>query len=50
MLTGCKGGFIVWKRLTEIRHEVNHDIWWKLKNGSMNFWMDNWTKMEPSIT
>lgn len=30
--------------MTDIREEVEHNIWWQLKGGNLIFWYDNWTK------
>lgn len=35
----------VWKGLTKIREEVEHQIWWQLRSGEISFWYDNWTRM-----
>ncbi|WMV39051.1 hypothetical protein MTR67_032436 [Solanum verrucosum] len=34
----------VWRRMTSIREEVEHEIWWQIKTGNSSFWFDNWTK------
>ncbi|XP_049370570.1 uncharacterized protein LOC125835476 [Solanum verrucosum] len=34
----------VWRRMTSIREEVEHEIWWQNKAGNSSFWFDNWTK------
>lgn len=31
--------------MVEIREEVDSDIWWQVRRGSMSFWFDNWTKL-----
>lgn len=38
------GGSHVWRRLIEIKDEIEHLIWWQIKAGSCNFWHDNWTR------
>ncbi|KAK4731190.1 hypothetical protein R3W88_024178 [Solanum pinnatisectum] len=30
--------------MVQIREEVEHNIWWQIKDGSSSFWYDNWTK------
>lgn len=37
------GGSQVWKKMIEIREEVEHEIGWKLKARNSSFWIDNWT-------
>lgn len=34
----------VWRKMTEVREEVEQEIWWQLKGGTSSFWFDNWTK------
>ncbi|KAH0713632.1 hypothetical protein KY289_009591 [Solanum tuberosum] len=34
----------VWRKMTAIREEVEHEIWWQVKAGTSSFWFDNWTK------
>ncbi|XP_070045332.1 uncharacterized protein [Nicotiana tomentosiformis] len=29
--------------MLQIRDEVEHQVWWQLKNGNAYFWYDNWT-------
>ncbi|KAG5608379.1 hypothetical protein H5410_019660, partial [Solanum commersonii] len=31
----------VWRKMIQIREEVEHNIWWQVK---ASFWFDNWTK------
>lgn len=38
-------GSLIWRKLTTIRDEVEHEIWWQLKSRSSSFWFDNWTKL-----
>lgn len=38
------GSSHVWRKLLEIREEVEHDIWWQIKARNSSFWFDNWTK------
>nr|XP_016477417.1 PREDICTED: uncharacterized mitochondrial protein AtMg00310-like [Nicotiana tabacum] len=33
----------VWRKMLKMRDEVEHQVWWKLKNGNSYFWCDNWT-------
>lgn len=30
--------------MLEVREEIEHDIWWKIKAGNSSFWLDNWTR------
>lgn len=39
-----RGGSNIWKKMVNIREEVEHDIWWQIKDGNSSFWFDNWTK------
>ncbi|WMV13941.1 hypothetical protein MTR67_007326 [Solanum verrucosum] len=34
----------VWRKMIQIREEVEHNIWWQVKAGEASFWFDNWTK------
>lgn len=43
------GGSHVWRRLTMIKEEGEHIIWWQTKSGETSFWLDNWTKQEACI-
>ncbi|XP_059292579.1 uncharacterized protein LOC132046049 [Lycium ferocissimum] len=36
-----------WKVMLQIRSEIDHKIWWKVRQGNINFWFDNWTKQGP---
>ncbi|KAH0665054.1 hypothetical protein KY285_026260 [Solanum tuberosum] len=38
------GASHAWRKMLEIREEVEHDIWWQIKTGEASFWFDNWTK------
>lgn len=38
-----KYGSHVWRKMLECRDLVEHQIFWKLKMGSLLFWFDNWT-------
>nr|XP_009625433.1 uncharacterized protein LOC104116314 [Nicotiana tomentosiformis] len=33
----------VWKKMIQMREELEHQVWWQLKNGRIYFWYDNWT-------
>lgn len=43
-MTNGKGGSHAWKKMLEVREEVEHDILWQLKEGGVSFQYDNWTK------
>lgn len=34
----------VWKRMLEVKGEIEHEIWWQIKARNSNFWFDNWTR------
>ncbi|WMV38798.1 hypothetical protein MTR67_032183 [Solanum verrucosum] len=34
-----------WKKMIQVRDEIEHDIWWQIKAGDVSFWFDNWTKL-----
>ncbi|XP_070054341.1 uncharacterized protein [Nicotiana tomentosiformis] len=36
-------GSRVWKKMLQMRDEVEHQMWWQLKSGNSYFWFDNWT-------
>lgn len=38
------GASHVWRKMLEVREEVDHYIWWQIKTGETSFWFDNWTK------
>ncbi|WMV44063.1 hypothetical protein MTR67_037448 [Solanum verrucosum] len=38
------GASHVWKMLIQIREEVEHEIWWKIRAGKCSFWYDNRTQ------
>nr|XP_009761667.1 PREDICTED: uncharacterized protein LOC104213819 [Nicotiana sylvestris] len=40
-----KGGYRVWRKMLECRDLIEHQIYWKLRMGSAQFWFDNWTEM-----
>ncbi|XP_059292528.1 uncharacterized protein LOC132045986 [Lycium ferocissimum] len=42
-----KGGSQLWKNILEARDAVEKEIWWEIRDGSANFWYDNWTKLGP---
>ncbi|KAL3335635.1 hypothetical protein AABB24_031722 [Solanum stoloniferum] len=43
--TVAKGqGSYVWRKMNAIREEIEHNIWWQVKEGNSSFWFDNWTK------
>lgn len=35
------GGSQIWKKMMDMREKVEHEIWWQLKVGISNFWLDN---------
>lgn len=35
----------VWKRILEVRDDMEHLMWWQLKEGSCNFWYYNWKQI-----
>lgn len=37
-------GSLTWRILTNIKDEMEHEIWWQLRSGPSSFWFDNWTK------
>nr|XP_016462864.1 PREDICTED: uncharacterized protein LOC107785952 [Nicotiana tabacum] len=43
MLVPWRNGSQVWKKMTQMREELEYQVWWQLKNGSSYFWYDNWT-------
>ncbi|XP_060210542.1 uncharacterized protein LOC132637478 [Lycium barbarum] len=46
-LVQWKGGSQLWKNMLEARDAIEQDIWWKPRDGSANFWYNNWTKLGP---
>lgn len=34
----------MWRKMVEIREEVEHNIWWQTIDGTSSFWFDNWTR------
>ncbi|XP_060200166.1 uncharacterized protein LOC132628400 [Lycium barbarum] len=40
-----RGGSTIWKKMIEVREQVEHNIWWQLRDGSSSFWFENWTKL-----
>ncbi|KAK6803206.1 hypothetical protein RDI58_000990 [Solanum bulbocastanum] len=34
----------IWRKMIQIREEVEHNIWWQIRNGEESFWFDDWTK------
>ncbi|XP_059288169.1 uncharacterized protein LOC132041474 [Lycium ferocissimum] len=44
-LVQWKGGSQLWKNMLEVRDAIEQDIWWEPRDGSGNFWYDNWTKL-----
>ena len=40
------GASHIWKKLIQIREEMEHEIWWKIKEGKCSFWYDKWTNKE----
>lgn len=34
-----------WRKMIQVREEVKHDIWWKIKASNCNFCFDNWTEI-----
>jgi len=39
------GASHAWKKMIQVRDEIEHDIWWQIKAGEVSFWFDNWTKL-----
>lgn len=39
------GAFRVWRKIQEVREEVEYEIWWQLKAGNSSFWFDKWTRV-----
>ncbi|XP_070002802.1 uncharacterized protein [Nicotiana sylvestris] len=40
-----KHGSHVWRKILECRELIEHQIYWKLRMGSAQFWFDDWTEM-----
>lgn len=40
----ARRGSQIWKKMVEIREEVQQQIWWQLKAENSDFWLDNWTQ------
>nr|XP_016475204.1 PREDICTED: uncharacterized protein LOC107796895 [Nicotiana tabacum] len=40
-----KCGSRVWRKMLECRDLIEHQIYWKLRMGSAQFWFDNWTEI-----
>lgn len=38
------GASQAWRKIVRVRKDVEHGIWWKQKEGTTSFWMDNWIK------
>ncbi|XP_009624555.1 uncharacterized protein [Nicotiana tomentosiformis] len=38
-------GSHVWKKMLEVREEVEHDILWEMNRGFTDVWHDNWTSL-----
>lgn len=38
-----KEGSHVWRKMLEVRDLIEHQIFWKLRMGSSQFWFNNWT-------
>uniref|UniRef100_M1DSQ6 RNase H family protein n=1 Tax=Solanum tuberosum TaxID=4113 RepID=M1DSQ6_SOLTU len=38
------GASNTWKKMTEVREVIEHEIWWQVKSREASFWFDNWTK------
>ncbi|XP_060201107.1 uncharacterized protein LOC132629772 [Lycium barbarum] len=43
----ASGDSHVWKRLTDIRARCEQHILWKVGQGNLSFWWDNWTRLGP---
>lgn len=39
------GASHVWRKMTQVRELIEHNIWWQIKARKVNFWFDNWTKL-----
>ncbi|XP_060190740.1 uncharacterized protein LOC132620020 [Lycium barbarum] len=48
-LVGWKGGSQLWKKMLEVRDNIEHAIWWEPRNGSSSFWFDNWIRVGPLV-
>jgi len=35
----------IWRRLMDARNDCEHNILWKVGNGNLSFWWDNWTNI-----
>lgn len=35
-------GSHVWRKMLNVREEVEHEILWELKSGTTNIWQKNW--------
>ncbi|XP_049391451.1 uncharacterized protein LOC125855799 [Solanum stenotomum] len=38
------GASHAWRKMVEVREEVEREIWWQVMSGEASFWFDNWTK------
>lgn len=39
------GASHAWSKMIKMTEDVEHNIWWQIKEGSVSFWFDNWTKL-----
>ncbi|XP_049372762.1 uncharacterized mitochondrial protein AtMg00310-like [Solanum verrucosum] len=44
VIAGARGASHVWKKIMEMRKEVEQEIGWQIKSGNSSFWYDNWTR------
>lgn len=35
----------IWRGMVVVREELEPFMWWQIREGSSNFWFDNWTKL-----
>lgn len=35
------GASHVWRKMIQIREDLEHNIWWQMKTGEASFWFDN---------
>nr|XP_018629644.1 uncharacterized protein LOC108946822 [Nicotiana tomentosiformis] len=47
VLVPRKAGSHVWKKILQMRDQIEHQIWWQLKSGNSYFLYDNWTGLGP---
>lgn len=44
------GASLTWRKMIQVREDIEPYMWWQIKGDNSSFRFDNWTKVRPCTT